>query len=112
MGRDHACLFKPLSPYLASWDPAKISSFFVLGTNCYRRTIYRAAARVLQILDLPDTASRDYTFSTYMTLTGYELRLHFGPFFYTAWSKRGWEMNLVSGRVEMDKALRDGSWWG
>jgi hypothetical protein len=87
MSRVHACLFRPPSPYLVSKDPARVGIFFVLGflgTYCYRRTICRAAARALQILDLPDTASRHYTFSTYMTLTGYEPRLNPGPFFFTA----------------------------
>lgn len=70
-------------------------------------------ARALQILDLPDAASRGYTFSTYMTLTDYDLRLTpgiSGPFFLTAWSRRSWEMNLVSGRVKVNtgKASRNG----
>lgn len=111
MNRVHACLFKPPSPCLASWDSVRVGIFFVLGrlsTYRYRRTIYRTAARALQILDLPDSASRYYTFSTYMTLAGYDLRLNSGPCFFTAWSRRSWEMTLVSGKADPGMASRNG----
>lgn len=58
---------------------ADIGILFVLGTNRYRRMIYRAAASTLQLPSLPDIVSPGIYYEPPMTLIGDQPRLKVRP---------------------------------